>query len=127
MKEKGKKLSAVLLAGILFATLLTGCSSPERTGLSGASNTGRATQAAAEQPAGSPSDQAGGKSVGEFSTQDVNGNPYTKEMFRDHDISEYLYHMVYSLRGRNAGFGETISTSERQRGKCGRCRSGCCE
>lgn len=67
------------MAGVLCAMIFSGCTadessvSPEKTDPT--------------QSASVPSAEASENSVGEFSTQDVKGNTYTKEMFKDYDLT----------------------------------------
>ncbi len=66
-----------LLAALLAVGLLAGCSStPSET-------------APSDEPsvAASPSAEPAGEPLGEFTTQDVNGNEYTQEMFRGYDLT----------------------------------------
>jgi len=92
---KRKKTISVLLAVVMCAVGLTGCSStqPEASPSSAPS----ASQQPSERPAASSQlpDEAGGElvsgfvgpSLGEFTTQDVNGNEYTQDMFQDYDLT----------------------------------------
>ena len=79
MKKSNAKWIAILLAGVLSAMIFSGCAaeessvSPEKT--------------APTQSASAPSAETSENFVGEFSTQDVNGNTYTKEMFNDYDLT----------------------------------------
>ena len=66
-----------LLAALLAVGLLAGCSSaPSET-------------APSDDPgvAASPSAEPEGESLGEFTTQDINGTEYTQEMFQDFDLT----------------------------------------
>lgn len=92
---KNKKLISTLLAGVLCAGILTACSSTQP----GTSSSKQPD--AGQQPSGEPAassqipDETGGElvsefvgpSLGEFTTQDVNGNEYTQDMFQDYDLT----------------------------------------
>ncbi len=67
-----KKTIAVLLAGVMCAAALTACSAAPSDG-SGAG--------------GEPIGKFVGPSLGEFTTQDVNGNEYTQDLFKDYDLT----------------------------------------
>lgn len=74
MKKSRTKWTAILLAGALCAVLFSGCS-PRDSSIS------------SEKPDATSSAETSEKSMGEFATQDVNGNTYTKEMFKDYDLT----------------------------------------
>lgn len=92
---KNKKLISTLLAGLLCVGILTACSSaqPEASAPDEPSTS--------QQTSGDPNtslplpDETGGElvsefvgpSLGEFTTQDVNGNEYTQDMFQDYDLT----------------------------------------
>lgn len=79
MKKSRTKWTVILLAGALCVTLLSGCSSEEPSVSPEKPDT--------EQSASAPSAGTSGKSVGDFTTQDVNGNTCTKEIFQDYDLT----------------------------------------
>lgn len=77
--KKSKKIRAAVLAGVMSLMIFSGCSLRE--------SSVSPEQPDAEQSASAPSAGTSEKSVGEFATQDVNGNTYTKEMFKDYDLT----------------------------------------
>jgi len=82
---KPKKLFPVLLAGVLCAGILAACASQQPS--AGQPSSGE--PAASSQLPDEPGLQSGftGPSLGEFTTQDINGNEYTQEMFQDYDLT----------------------------------------
>lgn len=69
------RIGAALLAGILCLTLLAGCSSGDAA-------------TSADVPAGSAAaSSTSGAALGEFTTQDINGNPVTQDVFKDYDLT----------------------------------------
>lgn len=96
MKKKGKKLGTVLMTGVLCVTILSACSSekspdPARsTASSETATTSKAPDMNQEMPKETYEDSFNhitGISVGEFNTQDINGNTYTNEIFQDYDLT----------------------------------------
>jgi len=92
---KNKKVISTLLAAAMCAAALTACSSAQ-PGSAASNQSGTSQQPSQESAAGSQiPDAAGGElvsefvgpSLGEFTTQDVNGNEYTQEMFQDYDLT----------------------------------------
>jgi len=83
---KNKKLLSALLAGVTCAAVLTACSS---TAQPGGSSTGEssASQQISEGSSGTLQSEFVGPSLGEFTTQDVNGNEYTQDLFKDYDLT----------------------------------------
>jgi len=90
-----KKVFSILLAGLMCAAVLTACSSAQ-PGTAVSNQSGTSQQSSQETAAGSqlPDDTGGelvsefvGPSLGEFTTQDVNGNEYTQDMFQDYDLT----------------------------------------
>jgi len=90
---KNKKVISTLLAAAMCAAALTACSSA-RPGAAASNQSGQ--QSSQEPAAGSQlPDETGGElvsefvgpSLGEFTTQDVNGNEYTQDMFKDYDLT----------------------------------------
>lgn len=98
MKNKGKKFSMVLMTGILCFTILSGCSSkaPSASGEPSAPS-----QSSTSADTSMPTDTAvpennyddttqtefKGTSVGEFTTQDMNGQTYTQDIFKDYELT----------------------------------------
>lgn len=74
-----KKWIAIGMTGALCAMILSGCASKEP---SVSPETQNESQLVTEA-----STKTSGKTVGEFSTQDVNGNTYTKDIFKDYDLT----------------------------------------
>lgn len=75
------KKAAALLAAVLCAALLGACSS-------GAGNSKPASsQPVFDETGGTPSSSSAGPSLGEFSTQDINGTSYTQDIFKDYDLT----------------------------------------
>ncbi len=87
---KNRKMIAALLAAVLCAAMLGACSA-------GTAGPGEASGGAAGNPDSSwqSSDENGdvlsgstaGPSLGEFSTQDINGTAYTQDIFQDYDLT----------------------------------------
>ncbi len=84
-----KKKVTALLAAVLCAVMLGACSS-------GNAGSGEVSGSAVESSDASQqvSDENGalsspfvGPSLGEFSTQDINGNAYTQDIFKDYDLT----------------------------------------
>lgn len=85
---KRKKLLPALLVGVLCAGLLAGCASDRAETVS--SEEPSAAQPSVEpspEPSDEPVDEGSAFSLGEFTTQDINGNAYTQEMFADYDLT----------------------------------------
>lgn len=82
MKKNYKKFTVFLLAGVLCFAILTACSSNEKPG---AVETSASVQAA--DPSDIPSSGSSDTSLGEFTTQDINGQAYTQEMFQDYELT----------------------------------------
>lgn len=78
---KHKKPLSALLVGVLCAGLLAGCSSDP------SEPTPSAEPSVAASPSVEPSEEPAGESLGEFTTQDIDGNEYTQEMFADYDLT----------------------------------------
>lgn len=90
-----KKIMSALLAVVMCAASLTACSSA-RPEVSTADKPGTSQQTSADPNTSLPlPDETGGElvseftgpSLGEFTTQDVNGNEYTQDMFQDYDLT----------------------------------------
>lgn len=95
MKNKFRKMITVLLAAVLSLSLLTACSStktPDKTGDSDGRQNPSEGQSSPDtsDPSdanGMPETGANGKSVGKFTTQDVNGNTVTQDIFKEHELT----------------------------------------
>lgn len=99
MRNKGKKFGAVLITGVLCFTVLSACSpeSPASSETPAASNASAspetpsaATDAGQEIPDQTPEIppvNTDSKSVGKFTTQDINGKAYTQDIFKDYDLT----------------------------------------
>lgn len=91
MRKKGKKFSTIILAGAMCAMIFAGCSSNESSVSSSPNqNTTNTSQPVSEEPeevSNAPADSVSDTSVGDFSTQDVFGNSFNKEMFQDYDLT----------------------------------------
>lgn len=70
MKNTCKKMITALLAAVLALSLITGCSSPKTSGEGNSQQTG-----------------ADVSSVGDFTTQDLNGNTVTQDIFKEHELT----------------------------------------
>jgi len=92
---KNKKIISILLAGAMCIGVLTACSSTQPG--TPASNNPTTSQQVSGKPGASQqlSDETGGElvsefvgpSLGEFTTQDVNGSEYTQDMFKEYDLT----------------------------------------
>ncbi len=86
---KIKKRIAALLAAALCASLLGACSVGSAS--SEAASSAAAVDSSASGQQGfdetTPSSLVAGPSLGEFSTQDINGNEYTQDIFQDYDLT----------------------------------------
>lgn len=101
MRKKNKKWIATLLAGTMCVTLLSACASNEPSASSKETNNEQTQEKEqpvtedskqtvteeTEQPFDTSLQEKGVSSVGEFTTQDVNGNEYTQDMFKEHDLT----------------------------------------
>lgn len=79
MRKNRKKRTTIVMSGVLCAMIFSGCASKEPSVSSEKPNV---SQSDSSQPDGTSE-----KTVGEFSTQDVNGNAYTKDIFKDYDLT----------------------------------------
>lgn len=87
MRKNIKKWTATVMSGILCAMIFSGCASKEPSVFSEKTND---SQPASSQSGGTSekiSDETSKNTVGEFSTQDVYGNAYTKDIFKDYDLT----------------------------------------
>lgn len=95
MKNKTKKIYAVLMAGVLCITVLSACSSEKQS--SSAEKDSSSEQSVSSYAPDVSQDAAKetetqqtkvpGVSLGKFTTQDVNGENYTQELFKDYDLT----------------------------------------
>lgn len=86
MKKTVKKIAARLLAVTFSLSLLTACTSENNTNDIGKTDAGQ--EHADEQNQGDGSETgAAVKTVGEFSTQDVNGDTVTQDIFKEHKLT----------------------------------------
>lgn len=80
-----KKWLAALLAAVMCAAILTACSSTQpETPAFDETNT---DQQLLDETVRDLQSEFVGPSLGEFTTQDVNGNAYTQDMFKDYDLT----------------------------------------
>lgn len=79
---KTKKFSTLLLAGLCCMTLASGCGADGAA--NPAENSAGETQAGEEGNEGTESEK---ETVGEFSTQDTEGETYTQEIFAEYDLT----------------------------------------
>lgn len=102
MKNKGKKFSAVLMTSVLCFTVLSACSSAKPSAAS-KPPVSSAPSTSSEVPVSSQASDMGneqpeetfdplhtgfvGKSLGQFTTQDIYGKTYTQEIFQDYDLT----------------------------------------
>lgn len=87
MRKNIKKWTTTVMSGILCAMIFSGCASKEPSVSSEKTND---SQPAFSQSGGTSeknSDETLKNTVGEFSTQDVYGNAYTKDIFKDYDLT----------------------------------------
>ena len=87
MAGKIKKISAVLMIGIISMTAVAGCSAPAAE----SEKESVAESAKMDTEALSPEETAGSEkadvSIGEFTMQDVDGTEYTETMFEDYELT----------------------------------------
>jgi len=74
-----------LLADVMCAAALTTCSSIQRE--ASLSNVPDASQQFSDETSGELESESVGSSLAEFITQDVNGNEYTQDMFKDYGLT----------------------------------------
>lgn len=95
---KNKKKIAALLAGVLCVSVLGACSPANPSGSGNPSHSGTASRhdgLESSSVSQSASDETGGMleipfvgpSLGEFSTQGVDGNTYTQDIFKEYDLT----------------------------------------
>ncbi len=77
---KSKKRLFALLSCVLCAAVLTACSSAQPEASS-------PNEPLPDETGGTLQSEFVGPSLGEFTTQDVDGNEYTQELFKDYDLT----------------------------------------
>ena len=88
MRKRKKEITLMFLSGLCCLTLLAGCGSKENNPAEGEEN--EEVQSAGTdsfQEISDSGEQKGTENIGEFSTEDVQGNSYTQEMFGDYDLT----------------------------------------
>lgn len=85
MKNKGKKISAALMTGILCITFLSACSSKELPDTTNSSDF--LDSSVSSEVSGNSQNPGTGTSLGEFTMQDINGQTYTQDIFQDYDLT----------------------------------------
>ncbi len=84
-KNHTKRALAALTAGLLSLTLLAGCGGQDSTA---DTNVQGQTDASQSQEVGqNQTAQSTVTTVGEFTTQDINGNAVTQDMFKEHKLT----------------------------------------
>lgn len=89
-EKKRKKICTVILTGAMCVMIFSGCSFSEPPVSSQSQNTPDTSQPVPAEPettSSSPADSVADTSVGDFTTQDVFGNTFDKEMFQDYDLT----------------------------------------
>ena len=84
IKQNSKKICALLTAGILCLSILSGCASEKSSAVSSNSDS---SQQAQKEVSGTPSDASSDRILGEFTTQDINGQTYTQDIFKDYELT----------------------------------------
>lgn len=87
MRKNRKKWIAIVMSGILCAMIFSGCASREPSVSSEKTNDSQSASSQSDGMLEKISDETSEKTVGEFSTQDVYGNAYTKDIFKDYDLT----------------------------------------
>ena len=95
MKNTCKKIYTVLLAAVLVLSLMTACTStknPEKTGDFTSQNQSEGqnspnTTESSDVGGGQSATGTEGKSVGNFTTQDVDKNTVTQDIFKEHELT----------------------------------------
>jgi len=82
---KNKRIVSALLAAAMCAAALTACS-PAQPGTNSSTGPAESSQLP-DETGGELQSEFVGPSLGEFTTQDVNGNEFTQEMFGDYDLT----------------------------------------
>ena len=84
MKQKNKKICVLLTVCILCLSILSGCASGKPSESSTSSDSGQQVQ---KEVSGTPSDASSDRILGEFTTQDINGQTYTQDIFKDYELT----------------------------------------
>lgn len=91
MKNNRNKILPALIACTLCVTLLTACASGQAKDSASPADTGETSASVGSADPGETDTgaeaAASTSSVGPFSTQDVNGNDFTEEIFQDYDLT----------------------------------------
>ncbi len=89
MKHTCKRMFAGLLAAALSLSLLTACTSPKNPDKADGTNVNQNTSESTEpsNEGNFPAVGAAVKTVGNFTTQDVNGNAVTQDIFKEHELT----------------------------------------
>lgn len=88
MRKRKKEITLMFLSALCCLMLLAGCGSKEKNPAEGEKN--EEVQSAGTdslQEISGSGEQKGTENIGEFSTEDVQGNSYTQEMFGDYDLT----------------------------------------
>lgn len=87
MRKNRKKWIAIVMSGILSTMIFSGCTSKEPSVSSEKTNDDQPASSQSDGMSEKISDETSEKTVGEFSTQDVYGNAYTKDIFKEYDLT----------------------------------------
>lgn len=87
MRKNRKKWIATVMSGILCAMIFSGCAAEEPSVSSEKINDSQPDSLQSDGTSEKNSDETPKNTVGEFSTQDVYGNAYTKDIFKDYDLT----------------------------------------
>lgn len=92
MKKQTHKICLLLLAGLLSAAPLTGCSSKEAPATEPEAISSETTkpeniEETKADGKDNPDQSTGKDNLGQFTTQDIQGETYTEEMFQDYDLT----------------------------------------
>lgn len=95
MKRTCKKIFSILLAAVLVLSLMTACTSTKNPEKTGAPTNPNQSEGQNSPDAAQPSDVGGDhsaagaevKSVGSFTTQDINKNTVTQDIFAEHELT----------------------------------------
>jgi len=90
MKFNLKQIGPVLMASILCITVLSACSSEKSPASSKPPATSKISETnreTSDELYDAPQSEFKGTSLGEFTTQDINGNTYTQDIFKDYDLT----------------------------------------
>ena len=87
MRKNRKKWIATVMSGILCAMIFSGCAAEEPSVSSEKINDSQPDSLQSDGTSEKNSDETPKNTVGEFSTQDVYGNAYTKDTFKDYDLT----------------------------------------